>query len=262
MTGAAGSPQDRDALAAELALGLLDGADLREAQSLARADASFAGEVGRWTGRFAPLLDLVEPAEPPASVWPAIERRLAATAARPPANDDDAPGAARPANVVALRRSRNAWRGASVSLGAVAAALALYVATAPPTGPIPTSPTPTAPAPTAAAPMVAALASETDGVLMVATWDPGQRRLLMTSTGDATPAAGRAHELWVIPADGTPRSLGTLPAEGRARMDVGDALARQLAAGATLAVSVEPEGGSPTGQPTGPVIAAGPLEQA
>jgi anti-sigma-K factor RskA len=38
-------------------------------------------------------------------------------------------------------------------------------------------------------------------------------------------------------------------------------MADQFAEGATLAISVEPAGGSPTGQPTGAVIAAGKLER-
>jgi anti-sigma-K factor RskA len=37
-------------------------------------------------------------------------------------------------------------------------------------------------------------------------------------------------------------------------------LQQQLEQGAVLAVSVEPPGGSPTGQPTGPVVATGDLK--
>ena len=71
-----------------------------------------------------------------------------------------------------------------------------------------------------------------------------------------------AHELWVIPADGKPRSLGTMKSAKQMHMRLADALAVLLQQGATIAISVEPPGGSPTGQPTGPVVASGALNSA
>ncbi len=65
-------------------------------------------------------------------------------------------------------------------------------------------------------------------------------------------------ELWLLPEDGAPQSLGTFDA----RTEMTNALAGALQAGATLAVSQEPFGGSPTGLPTGPVLAVGNLEDA
>ena len=70
---------------------------------------------------------------------------------------------------------------------------------------------------------------------------------------------GRVLELWLI-VDGAsaPVSLGVLPADTNARIALSDTLARQLA-GSILAISDEPLGGSPTGAPTGDVLAAGPV---
>ena len=83
---------------------------------------------------------------------------------------------------------------------------------------------------------------------------------MLALAGDMPEDPGRAHELWVIPAGGTPSSLGTM-AEGRmTHMELAAGLAELLRQGATIAISVEPPGGSPTGAPTGPVIAAGTLE--
>jgi anti-sigma-K factor RskA len=65
--------------------------------------------------------------------------------------------------------------------------------------------------------------------------------------------------LWVIPADGTPRSLGMIEKAGTTEMAMSAELKAWLVDGATLAVSLEPAGGSPTGLPTGPVIASGKL---
>lgn len=70
---------------------------------------------------------------------------------------------------------------------------------------------------------------------------------------------GRSLELWAIPADGKPVSLGLLPAHGKGRIILSESQQKLLGAPVTLAVSLEPEGGSPTGQPTGPVLYQGAL---
>jgi len=64
----------------------------------------------------------------------------------------------------------------------------------------------------------------------------------------------RSLELWALPAEAAPVSLGLMPASGSVRLALD---ARQLAAigrAAHVAVSEEPPGGSPTGAPTGPVL--------
>src|SRR3546814_2647187 len=66
--------------------------------------------------------------------------------------------------------------------------------------------------------------------------------------------AGRSLELWRVPAGGDPQSLGVIDPR-----DPFEALRVSVTAGDTLAVSVEPPGGSPSGAPTGPVILSGPL---
>ena len=66
--------------------------------------------------------------------------------------------------------------------------------------------------------------------------------------------AGKAHELWMVPDEGkgTPVSLGTIDPKGSHGLNVKDHL--PLLPRAVLAVSLEPAGGSPTGQPTGKVV--------
>ena len=71
--------------------------------------------------------------------------------------------------------------------------------------------------------------------------------------------AGKAHELWVLPAKGDPVSLGLLPTSGEARRPLTAAQRAALAGAKQLAVSLEPAGGSPTGLPTGPVLHVAPL---
>ena len=69
----------------------------------------------------------------------------------------------------------------------------------------------------------------------------------------------RSMELWLIPEGGKPASLGLIAAGQPVRLNVPPELLQQVGSGATLAVSLEPPGGSPTGQPTGEVIAHGNL---
>ena len=240
------SPDERDQLAAEFALGVLSGDDRARARSLYAGDAQFRAEVAQWLGRLAPLLDAVDPVEPSAGVWQAIERRLGSRGA---ANDNNR----------LLRRRLNLWRGAAAGASALAASLALVLLTRTPE----VAPPITAPAPLpAASPMIAMLGDEQKGALLVASWTPATNSLRLSAAGQMPEDPGHAHELWVIPADGTPRSLGTMAAGPKMQMAVDPQQSRQLREGATLAVSVEPPGGSPTGLPTGPVIASGKLERA
>lgn len=228
------APADRDWLAAERALGLLAGDALAEANRLEAGDRAFAGDVARWSMRFAPLLDEVAPAEPPARVFAAIERRLAP-------ND----------NVVGLRSRLRRWQVASGGLTALAASLGLALLLQPRALP------PVAPPP-ARAPMVAMVEGGPNH--LVATWN-GDKMLMVVPAMVAAAGKNHSHQLWMIPSDGKPRSMGVMPI-GPMHLTVEPATATMLAEGATLAVSLEPAGGSPTGLPTGPVIASGKLLRA
>lgn len=99
--------------------------------------------------------------------------------------------------------------------------------------------------------MVAVLAPPGDGPVFVAEAAGGEVRLRPSSGAAVQVAPGRDLELWVLPVGAArPESLGVLPASGRV-------VATRLPPGAQLLVSLEPRGGSPTGQPTGPVVSAG-----
>ncbi|MBA2771395.1 MAG: anti-sigma factor [Sphingomonas sp.] len=239
------TPEERDSLAAELALGLLEGEELELAGSLLASDGGFRAEVARWFGRLAPMLEDIEDAQPPERLWRQISNRI---------GERSQPSA----EIYQLRRKVTLWRGFSAAAMAIAASLALFLVVQPQTVAPPAVPAPT-PAP---APLVARIGNDEAPMAMVATWDSANRRLMVAAASAARAEEGRSYELWVIPADGTPRSLGTMPAAPTIRLAVDEPVARQLHEGATLAVSVEPEGGSPTGLPTGPVIASGKLERA
>jgi len=233
------SPQERRQLAAEHALGLLSGDERAQAIALARDDAEFRADVARWRGRFAPWLDDLAEVRPPERIWSAIGQRIGAEPAG--------------TNVIQLHWRLKLWRGFAAAASAIAAALALILITRPqPVLP----PTPVA----QPAPMVATLASDQTNDRLVATWDPGRRSLIVAAAAGMPAKPGKDHELWVIPAGGKPMALGVMH-RPMVRMTLPADMARHFKSGAMLAVSEEPAGGSPTGLPTGPVIASGALQQ-
>lgn len=229
-------PDDR-ALAAELVLGLLDD----DAHAAARArwltDRAFAVEVSCWQDWLAPLVWEVAEVAPP----PELEARVMAAIAAPPAG------------------AGTRWRGWMVAASAIAAALLVLLL-----GP---SRTPTPPPPVSAPverpPLLAALAVPADQqaegrVAFAATVDRATGVVRVTPGG--TLPTQRSAQLWAIGADGAaPVSLGLLAANGPTRIAVPATVRALLVPGTTLAVSVEPRGGSTTGAPTGPVVAAGAL---
>ena len=92
----------------------------------------------------------------------------------------------------------------------------------------------------------------------VATLDPKRGTVTVVpvaSSGDST----HVPELWLVPAGGKPIPVGLLEPERTVILPLPAALRAQATGGATLAVSLEPPGGSPTGAPTGPVIGTGKL---
>ncbi|PAX06853.1 anti-sigma factor [Sphingomonas lenta] len=234
------TPEERSVLAGEFALGVLDGPERAQALRLLVADPGFAREVERWREHFAVWFAEFGEVEPD----PGLEERILGALPGGAANDD----AGR-----AVRLWRAVAGGASLAAAGLLAALLLQPERAAP-------PAPPRPAPAAPAPLVAALDPTPDagGTLdapLAAVFDRATGTLTLASAVDVP--AGRAAELWTIAGDGVPRSLGVLGTGNR--LTVRPEARGRLAAGVVLAVSVEPPGGSPTGSPTGPVVATGAL---
>jgi anti-sigma-K factor RskA len=232
-------------LAAEYALGLLDGHELSDARRRALIDPDFASEIARWRGSLAPLHLEIDEVSPPNDLWNRIE---AVTMGGSAAND----------NVRPLRRQLIVWRSAAGAMAAIAACLALVISFEPRTSIVVPPPVASQPAST---PMVAMIGNN-GAMKVVASWDPAGRQLILAIPGGMPADPVHSNELWVIPVDGKPRSLGTMPNGKQMHMRLADALAQLLTQGATIAISVEPRGGSPTGAPTGPVVASGALSRA
>jgi anti-sigma-K factor RskA len=234
------APEDDDILAAEYVLGLLEGAELAEAEARSAADPAFAERVESWGVRLAPMLT-GSPVEPPESVWRTISGKLAV-------NDDESPSRAE----AAVRR----WRLATIGASALAASLALVLVTRPEPAPQ-APPVATAPQPPAQAALVASLGDGKSAAAVTIAVEAAGEQLLVTPVRLA--ADGRAPELWIIPGDGTPRSLGVITAASASRVAVPASHRAHIHSGATFAISLEPAGGSPTGAPTGPIAASGKI---
>lgn len=232
---------DRSMLAGELALGVLDGGERAEALRLLIADRDFARDVEWWRDRFAAWFAEWPEVRPD----PAVEARVMAAlpASGGAANDD-------------VRSGVRLWRGVAGAATAAAAAL-LAALLLQPERVAPPQPQAPAPRTAAPAPLVAVLAPSGRGEPIAALVDRETGTIRLAAAPDLP--AGRAAELWTIAADGVPRSLGVLGGGAAPRLAVPRQARARLLAGVTLAMSIEPPGGSRTGLPTGPVIGTGAL---
>lgn len=218
-----------DRLAAEYVLGTLRGAARRRLQRWRDVSVAVDERCRFWEERLMPLLQSVKPIQPPGRVWEGIRNRLKLTAG------------VRPRTGV-----RNLALAASVLLLIAAATLFFWRTFAPGRA------------------MEVATISSPSGTLM---WrveilgKPGAAGGLSVLAGAlASRPAGHDYELWALPKSGKPVSLGLLPYEkGTLRRALTASQQQALAVSAQLAVSVEPVGGSPTGQPTGAVVFVVPL---
>lgn len=220
-------------LAAEYVLGVLSAQERREVERRLAQEPALASEVAFWEERLGGLTDTVVPVEPSPATWGRIEGAIAAPATS---------AAAAPAGIW---QSLTFWRTFAIGSAAIAAACIAalaYIGTVPQAG----------------SPLMATLGNAS-----------GQPNFVATVNGNGTsitvvPAAlltndPRAIELWIIQPGSRPRSLGLVQPGQPIKLTIPPDLVGRISPEATLAVSLEPPGGSPTGQPTGPVIASGKL---
>ena len=225
-----------DLLAAEYVLGVLAADERQIASGRIDAETGFARLVDSWEVHLSPMAAAYAEVEPPATIKPAIDRRLFSSTA---ASTTAAPSGS-------LWASLAFWRGLTA---AALAALVLYIA-------VPYVRTPVV---VPQERLVASLAADGSDVKYLVVYDAGRRDVgLSLVSGER--AAGKDFELWMIEGKNAPVSMGVIPAGQTTHIPVTPAVQQKLAQGAVLAVSVEPTGGSPTGQPTGPVVAAGDLK--
>jgi anti-sigma-K factor RskA len=220
-------------LAGEYALGTLDAVERAHVDSRRRREPGLDAAIAAWERRLDPLNARTAGVEPSAGLFGRIEARLREDApARRPVGADDAV-------VVRLERRVTQWRWATAAAAALAACLAVVVLVREPQ----------------TESFVAVFnANDTSPSFMLSV-DLRSREMIIRPIG-AERQAGKSYQLWIVAKSfgPAPHSLGLLNAsleptrKGLPGIDLGELQ------NATFGISVEPEGGSPTGRPTGPAI--------
>ena len=220
------TPRDEDdLLAAEYVLRLLDPAEEAAVAARLAREPALSAAVAAWTARLSGLDSEVAEVAPRASVKTALERRLFGVVPRAP-----------------LWQRAGLWQAVSLASLAVAAFFAVQSLQLPPE-------------PARAPLFVSEIAAEDQSLRLLAVYDSEAAELRLTRTAGSA-AAGRVLQLWAIAGDAAPVSLGVLPEDATTAVTLPDALRAQVG-DLVLAVSDEPPGGSPTGAPTGAVLAVG-----
>lgn len=210
-------PDNLDLVAAEYVLGTLAGGARRRFERQLARDPFAARRVRAWEDRFALLALRLVPVAPGPAVWEGISRRVGDAGER-------AGGWRRLAAVVAV-------------LAVLGFGWAIWEQLRP------------------REPQATALvASEAGAALWRVALAADGGSLEVEATGEVRYPDQRSRELWALPADAAPVSLGLMPATGRVRLALDDRQRAALAVSTNVAVSDEPAGGSPTGAPTGAIL--------
>ncbi|WP_426124081.1 anti-sigma factor [Pararhizobium sp. PWRC1-1] len=219
-------------IAGEYVLGVLSADDRRKVEARIVLDGAFAAMVNHWQSNLTSFDDDYEPIAPPPQVLVAVERRLFAEQARPVVAEGG------------LWNSLALWRVLTLASVAGLVTVATFA-----TGILtPASQT---------KPLVAELTGDASTTInLLAQYDAANGALKITPVA-AKQAEAKSLELWLIEGDNPAKSLGILPQTGEGEIIIPPELRSKFGEGVTLAVSVEPFGGSPTGTATGPVVAVG-----
>ncbi|CQD38656.1 anti-sigma factor [Yersinia mollaretii] len=210
------------ALAAEYALGTLRGLARMRFERRFRRDPRLAADVASWQSLFTQLDNQLAPLEPPERVWKRLELELPQI------------------NIRHIKRNRWSYMGWALAacLAAILIVPRLWVE----------SPT---------AIPIAVLSNSQQNSQWVVSLEKSTRHLTLTPLNPVVVSSNNSLELWSIPTGEKPHSLGLLNAQGPTQLRLAE---NQLADHSLLAISLEPHGGSPTGQPTGAVLFSGPLQ--
>ena len=228
------TPELRDALAAEYVLGTQSQRVRQRFERLAAKDAELSERVTWWQNHLDDIADVVAPVPAPPWLWRKIERALQ------PAGEEKR----------GWWHSTGLWRWST----AMAAALALVLALLPAPVPRPDIITPEG------------------GVVLVLSDEDSRTAWLVSRRSENEPIRAQplnlpvlteeqAYELWLLPPDAAPLSVGLLNDDQRTELTLSQQLNALLQPGVGMAVSLEPPGGSPTGAPTGPVVFTGSIHE-
>lgn len=282
-------------LAAEHALGVTQGAERIEAERLIERDLAFRKNVDAWQHQLSPILDAVEDVKPPQLVWANIEKAISPVEIVPEnegvvsgiwklltaftstvavaclggllyvSGGDFTSGTvpelkqrleATQANIENTNTAFAEVRDRSSALEAELSdtTTSLEIAKAEVNELRQQFET--------TRPLVASLTQSGDAPAFVAQYDPLKKALLIKTALEDTDE--KVPEIWLIPAEGDRKgevlSLGVMDEKAPDEVKITDDFIQLIGEGGTLAITMEPAGGSPTGVATGPVIALGKLQ--
>lgn len=230
--------EDDEVSAAEFILGTLSPPEMQVAALRALEDEAFAGRIAWWREHFAQLD--TSPPEIPVSrgLWRKVDLLTRAV--------DRMDGHTPVEALVSIAKQKGRWKAAAFMtaalLGACIVAGLAYFHRHPPQGE-----------------RYVAVVNEggTQPALLLMV-DVASHKVLVHSLA-AEPPPGRSLELWYTAEGEAPRSLGVLSPHSSAAIGLDDLPLKLGDKPATLAISSEPPGGSPTGRPSGPMLYSGPL---
>lgn len=231
-------------IASEYVLGTLSNEERLAAKARLGSDPEFAQLVQAWEERLAPLSLEAQDQIAPLGAWHKIADQLDRHPQELPASNES--------TIANLHKSRNRWRAAFVGAMALAAsfiglqAAGIYL--------------PYLPAPKAEGRFIAVLNPSGTSTGFVIRVDVGTKRLEVQRLASKAPT-GKDYELWVIEPKQAAKSLNIVGRDSVQQVSYSNATTSQpnKDGGITFAISLEPEGGSPTHKPTGPIVFSGKL---
>jgi anti-sigma-K factor RskA len=228
---------DIDGLAGEYVLGTLDAAERASVAARRQRETSLDAAIRAWERRLAPLNDAGSEVAPPYGTFAKIETRLLGSASSNPATN----------SVVDLTRRLNRWRAVALSASALAAGLVLTI------GALQLAPK------QKSKNLVAVLQKDAASPAFLVSVNVDDRVMTVRPVA-AKHEPGKSFELWIIHDSlGKPKSLGVIDEATTMKKPTLAAYQPDVIQGSTYAVTLEPEGGSPSGDPTGPVVFAGKM---
>ena len=223
--------EGRNALVAEYVLGLLSASEHERVGRLIEDDQALRAERDFWVSRFAALNEEYAETPVPAHLYAAIEARAFGDVVR-----------SRPA--ASFWENLMVWR--SIAAGAMAVAVvAVGFNLLQPSGDVSSLTTQ----------LVAALEEEGSPVKFVALYDGSGNVRLTALSGAAVP--DKDFELWAIQGGNNPISMGVIPVNERSAVPIAPEVMEGWGEGSVLAITLEQKGGSPDGNPHGPIVAKG-----
>lgn len=212
------------ALAAEYVVGTLKGRARLRFERWMMDSSKLRRQVWFWERRLQPLNESFSPVQPPKKVWETVEKRLFPDASKQP---------------ITMWERVWLWRWTTAMATAALMVMLVWV-----------------PAPSKQTAFLGVVQNQqAEPVWLVNTSAREQELTLKALPAVSNVGLDQDYELWLLPSSGAPVSLAIMPTGGaELRIHLSNDQVHALIESRSLAISLEPKGGSPTGQPTGPVV--------